>query len=165
MYCRSKILLLQRDLMFKLRGRLKLLISKDAYDKLINCPKVPPEIGGILMGTDSKIDTVILDKGIKKNDDTGIKYIPNVRNLNKWISILNKQGKEFLGIFHTHAHQWATLSNADISYIERIMNAMSDEMRCLYFPIVYPREKVKSYKAQKKDLQIIIENEEIKLVD
>lgn len=142
-----------------------MLISKEAYDKLINCPKVPPEVGGILMGIDSKVDTVILDEGIKKAGETGIKYIPNVRNLNTWISILNKQGKEFLGIFHTHAHQWTTLSNADIYYIEKIMNAMSDEMKCLYFPVVYPREKVKLYKAQKKDLQIIIDNDKIELVD
>jgi proteasome lid subunit RPN8/RPN11 len=141
------------------------LISKEAYNKLINCPKVPPEVGGILMGIDSKVDTVILDEGIKTAHDPAIKYIPNVKNLNKWILTLNKQGKEFLGIFHTHAHQWTTLSNADIYYIEKIMNTMSDEIKYLYFPVVYPGEKVTSYKAQKKDLHIIINNEKIELVD
>lgn len=96
-----------------------MLISKEAYNKLINCPKVPPEVGGILMGIDSKVDTVILDEGIKTAHDPAIKYIPNVKNLNKWILTLNKQGKEFLGIFHTHAHQWTTLSNADIYYYRK----------------------------------------------
>lgn len=142
-----------------------MLIKKNAYYKLVNnCPHVPPETGGILMGVDSIIDTIIFDPGRKGANDSTIKYIPDAIFLNKCLSILHSHGKKFLGMFHTHAHQWDYLSKADISYIEKIMETMPTEIEILYFPIVYPKEYVKSYKATKNFSQIIISSEEIELL-
>ncbi len=141
-----------------------MLITKEVFNKLINCPVVPPEVGGILLGNSSIIDIVIFDSGIKEPGDSGIKYIPDVKFLNRCISYYSKQEKEFLGMFHTHAPQWEDLSIDDIQYIKSVMNAMPSENECLYFPLVFPGENIKAYKAQKKSFQIIISNEEIKLI-
>ena len=72
----------------------------------------------------SIIDIVIFDSGIKEHKNSGIKYVPDIKFLNNCLSIYNKQGKRFLGMFHTHARQWKNLSNDDIHYIKNIMRAM-----------------------------------------
>lgn len=141
-----------------------MLITKEVFNELLNCPIVPPEIGGILLGNSSIIDTVVFDSGIKEQKNTGIKYVPDVKFLNKCLSIYNKQGKKFWGMFHTHACQWKNLSNNDIHYIKNIMRAMPSEIEYLYFPLVFPRENIKAYKAQKKSFQIIINKSEIEQI-
>lgn len=163
-----KVLPYQGTLIYKcedlLNGSLKLLITKEAFNELINCPIVPPETGGILLGNSSIIDIVIFDSGIKEHKNSGIKYIPNVKFLNECLSIYSKQGKRFLGMFHTHARQWKNLSNDDIHYIKNVMRAMPLEIKYLYFPLVFPGENIKAYKAQKKSFQIIINKEEIEQI-
>ena len=141
-----------------------MLITKEAFNELINCPIVPPEMGGILLGNSSRIDIVIFDPGIKEHKNSGIKYIPDVEFLNKCLSNYSEQGKRFFGMFHTHARQWKNLSNDDIHYIKNVMRAMPPEIKYLYFPLVFPGENVKAYKAQKKFFQIIINNEKIEKI-
>lgn len=140
------------------------MITKKAYCKLINSPKVPPETGGILLGCNSIVDTVVFDVGRNAANDSTIKYIPNVKFLNECISNFCSHGKEFLGMFHTHAYQWDSLSGADMYYIKNIMNAMPTEIKFLYFPIVYPGKYIKVYKALRNSVPHIISDEKIKLV-
>lgn len=143
---------------------LKLLITKEAYNKLIDCPKVPPETGGVLLGFNSIVDTVVFDVGRNRANTSIINYIPNVKFLNECISIFCSQGKDFFGIFHTHACQWDSLSSADIHYIKNIMNAMPTEIEHLYFPIVYPEKCVKPYKVSRYPNMFMIREETIKLI-
>ena len=75
-----------------------MIIKKSAYNELINCKKVPPELGGILIGNAFVIDTVIFD--IEKNN---LNYTPNVDYLNSLIENNEIKGKHFWGMFHTHA--------------------------------------------------------------
>lgn len=127
-----------------------MIIKKSAYNELINCKKVPPELGGILIGNAFVIDTVIFD--IEKNN---LNYTPNVDYLNSLIENNEIKGKHFWGMFHTHAEQWGEFSGEDIKYINVIMRAMP--VKYLYFPLVFPEKKiVKSFKAVKKKDQIII---------
>lgn len=141
-----------------------MLIKKATYNKLINCPKIPPEVGGILFGNDVIVDTVIFD--LKRNQpiDLETNYIPNVEYLNLQISIFIKKGKDFLGMFHTHLPQWDSLSNIDIHYIKKIMKAMPAEIKWLYFPIVYPSINIRSYIARKLKEEIIIVEDKIEIV-
>lgn len=145
-------------------GRVKLKFKKKAYDKLINCAKVPPETGGIVMGNDLIIDTIIFDLNIKEKRYAGV-YIPNVVFLNETIAQLNRKGKNFYGIFHTHADNWKTLSAGDEKYIKNIMNAMPAEIKTLYFPLVFPKTSVKLYRAEKKNNDIYFLEEKIEIVE
>lgn len=141
-----------------------MLITKEAYNKLINCPKVPPETGGVLLGFNSIIDTVVFDVEKNKANTSIINYIPNVKFLNECISVSCGQGKDFFGMFHTHASQWDSLSSADMHYIKNIMDAMPTEIKFLYFPIVYPGKCVKPYKVLKNPNTLMIREEMIKLI-
>lgn len=87
-------------------------VVKDIYEQLLNSPMVPPECGGIIGSDHGNIIThVIFDKG--NTPDIGIMYIPNTQFLNQTIEEWEKSGIKFRGIFHTHAPQWAELSNED----------------------------------------------------
>lgn len=159
---RRSFLILTLFLIFLVWG-LEVKIKKNIYNMLINCHQVPPELGGLLLGTDSIIDLVVFDSGINNNSD-GIRYVPNTIFLNKCLLIYSRQEKKFWGMFHTHACQWDSLSNSDIQYIETIMRAMSVEKESLYFPIVFPGNTVKSYKAKNEGAQIIIVNDKIEII-
>lgn len=78
-YCHIKALLFIKCTDLLKGGGLELLITKETFNRLINCPRVPPEIGGILMGNSSIIDTVIFDSGIRAPSSSGIKYVPGQR--------------------------------------------------------------------------------------
>ena len=76
--------------------------------------------------------------------------------LNKSIEENVIKGKYFLGIFHTHAEEWASLSNEDIEYINVIMDVMPMKVKYLYFPIVFPGKNIKSFKAMRKKEGVMI---------
>lgn len=139
-------------------------IKKELYNQLINCPAVPPELGGILAGDDEMIDTVVMDSGIQNPLQNGIKYITNTEYLNDQLSLLIDEGKRFWGMFHTHANQWDSLSNADMEYIKMIMNSMPSKIEKLFFPVVYPGLCIKAYIAQRENGETTIHNDEIELI-
>lgn len=138
------------------------MIRKEVYEKLLQCPSVPPEIGGILGGKKCIIEKVIIDIG--KNSNIGIKYIPDVLFLNSRIAEWSHCKVDFYGIFHTHSRRWTTLSFEDKKYIELIMRAMPDEVKELFFPLVIPKDIVKAFRAVKTDEKIDIIEEEINII-
>lgn len=145
-------------------AKIKMRITKEAYFKLLHCQKVPPEIGGVLVGCKMIVDTVVLDIGIAQPIIIGIRYKPNTKYLNEQLSLLNNRGKVFMGMFHTHACQWDSLSDADIQYIKVIMSKMPIGFEQLFFPVVFPGIGVKSYIAERENLQIKIREDKIELV-
>ena len=129
---------------------------------LLQCPQVPPEIGGILGGKDCVIEKMIIDRG--KKSYVGIRYVPDVIFINKCIAEWEDLQIEFYGMFHTHLSRWETLSNRDKEYIGCIMNAMLDQVESLYFPLVFPQDKVKFFKAVKSNNKICISEEKIEII-
>lgn len=139
-------------------------IKKEAYYKLLKCQQVPPEIGGILVGSKKIVDTVVFDVSQVHSIGVGIRYKPNTKYLNEQLFMFDNKGKAFMGMFHTHAYQWESLSNADVQYIRTIMNKMPIGIDELFFPIVFPSKKIKSYIAKRGKYQIEIYEDEIELV-
>lgn len=81
---------------------------------------MPPECGGIIGSEHGDVIThVVFDKGCPS--DAGIMYIPNTQFPNQMIAEWEKSGIKSREIFHTHAPQWAELSNEDRAYIIDIL--------------------------------------------
>lgn len=137
-------------------------ISRYIYDQMLHLPCVPPEIGGILGSKNEEIDELVLD--IAKPSYSNSIYVPNVSFLNKCIDKWINEGIVFKGMFHTHALNWLELSSDDKKYIIQIMNAMPDSITKLFFPLVFPQNFIKVFCAEKRNNQIIISEEEIKIV-
>lgn len=114
-------------------------------DILSSMPSVPPEEGGILGGKSGEICIWKYDEGIKER---GCVYRPNVDFLNRVISLWMEEGYDFMGILHVHFGGAKLLSEGDKRYIEKIMEAMPDFVKTLYFPlVVQPEKEFVSYKA------------------
>ena len=137
-------------------------ITSEIYKLLLECPQVPPEIGGILGGKNDIIEKMIVDEG--KKSCIGIQYVPDVMFINKCIGEWDDLHIEFYGMFHTHLDRWKTLSDRDKEYIKRIMNVMPGQVEDLYFPLVFPKNKVKFFKAVKSNNKIHISEEKIEIV-
>jgi len=137
-------------------------ISRYVYDQMFQLPCVPPEIGGILGSKNEEIDELVFDI-TEPSYFNGI-YVPNVSFLNKCIDKWLDEGITFRGMFHTHALNWLELSSDDKKYIIQIMNAMPDSITKLYFPVVFPLNFIRDFYAEKRDDQIIILEEELKIV-
>lgn len=120
----------------------------------------PPESGGILgSGNGEIIDNVVFD--IPDHESSmGCAYSPDVDFLNKSIKQWSGDGIRFMGIFHTHFYGVQTLSCADKHYIDTIMQAMPEEINCLYFPVyVLPERKFVGYSATRKSGCVEIQQE------
>lgn len=139
-----------------------MIIKKEIYEKLLQCPHVPPEVGGILGGNNFIIDNVIVDNG--KAVNAGIKYVPDVTFINQHILMWHNSGIDLYGIFHTHSKQWMTLSGGDKKYIEIIMKFMPDEITSLLFPLVFPGYTVKAFRAVKEYEKVYMIEEKIKII-
>lgn len=136
-------------------------ISKSAFCRLINCSEVPPETGGIIGGKKSVITDVIFDKG-KPVYNLGI-YTPDIDFINNEILKWNTSHIEFYGMFHTHTEQWPTLSGDDKIYISKIMDVMPMPISCLLFPLVFPKSRIKWFKAYRSQQGIKIMEIEVKI--
>jgi hypothetical protein len=102
-------------------------------------PNVPPEVGGILGGTQGIVNQFVLDRGI---DSGGCYYIPNVKFLNEIILSWQTNGDEFMGIFHSHFFGVCTLSSGDMNYILKIMQSMPIQINRLFFPILVMPDRI-----------------------
>jgi len=124
----------------------------------------PPESGGIL-GFKDKND-VISEIAFDLSPETySCCYRPNVEYLNQLISEWETNSIEFAGMFHTHFFGIKTLSEADIIYIELIMNAMPPEINRLYFPVyVLPDRKLIAYIADRKNEPLIIREDTVDVI-
>ena len=143
-------------------GKYKLRILKSIYNCIVyNCPKVPPESGGILGGNKNIITTYMFDEGIKGNlyDE----YIPNVDCINSTISMWQKQHIQFYGIYHSHFPGGDKLSISDEKYIEKIMKNMP--YMDLFFPIVFPNKGMIVYRAELLSSKLRLSKESLLLID
>ena len=131
-------------------------ITESVYKELISLKSVPPETGGIIGAKEDIIDTVFWD-----NSNCDGVYVPNIEIINKVIAQWANDGISFCGMFHTHAPQWPNLSKEDENYIREIMSAMPESIERLYFPLVFPKERIKAYAALKKGQLIYIKEEKL----
>lgn len=122
-----------------------MIITNEAYLKMINSPVVPPETGGIMGSKNGIICEYFFDRGIL-NSNFAI-YSPDINNLNKQILVWESKNIVFSGFSHTHPIGQQTLSDDDIVYIKSIMINMPDNINSLYFPIIIPRLKIFPYIA------------------
>ena len=139
-------------------------IFEDIYHKMIDCPSVPPECGGIL-GADREntINHIRFDKGIRTGN--GGVYIPNIPFLNRLIEEWAEDGIEFQGIFHTHAPHWPELSHDDRVYIIDILNVMPRNIMQLYFPLVFPGRNIKGYCVNRRNGITDIVDDDIEIIN
>lgn len=138
-------------------------LTDEIYQRMVSCPQVPPETGGIIGSSDGEIiDSLIFDFGLS-NGNGGV-YIPNVNFINQNIIEWAESGIKFYGIFHTHILQWSDLSNGDKTYITQILTTMPSGVNRLYFPLVFPNRNLKCYVAIREDNIVNIINDDIKII-
>lgn len=132
----------------------------DMMDKMI--ADEPPETGGILGSKDNtRITDIIFDKPIRSYESC-CRYEPNVEFLNKCIAEWADAGIYFKGIFHSHFANVRSLSDSDINYIKKIMNAMPEQINNLYFPVfTLPERELVCYKADRDGSKISIVYEDV----
>lgn len=138
-------------------------ILYETWKNLIqSMPDVPPETGGIIGGKGNIILIYQLDNG--SSDSNGYDYYaPDIKMLNTTIANWYKNGFEFYGIFHSHFPGGYTLSYGDRKYIHTIMYSMPLEIGSLYFPVIFPKEDIIVYRAERcnNEVNIVCEKTEI----
>lgn len=113
---------------------MKLQITTDAYQSIVT--KIGsgiPEKGGILMGKDGIITNFIFDANART---TGSTYSLNVSYLNPLIKEMKQQGKQLLGVIHSHPYGAFELSNPDKEYFMSQFKNFPD-LDFMYTPIVF----------------------------
>ncbi len=137
-------------------------MKRAVYDQILQtCPAVPPESGGLLGGRDGLITQYVADLGLGNGYD---RYVPNVQVFNAALAAWQKDGVQFCGLYHSHFPQGECLSDADVLYIETILRATAHAVNALYFPLVFPKEKMIAYRATLSDGQVQIQPDGITLV-
>ncbi len=133
-------------------------ITKEIYNLILSeMPVVPPEAGGIIGSVDGIICTAVLD--MKNTETKSAVYVPDIWFLNECISEWAEDNIQFEGIFHSHPYGQNYLSEADIEYIEKIMQELPENINRLYFPIVFPNQKIISFIAEKSNgIRILNDN-------
>lgn len=113
---------------------MKFQITTEAYQNIVR--KIGsgiPEKGGILMGKDRIITDFIFDENAHT---TGSTYSLNVAYLNPIIKQLKKEGKQFMGIIHSHPYGSFKLSNPDREYFMSQFKNFPD-LDFMFTPIVF----------------------------
>ncbi|MDO4154763.1 MAG: hypothetical protein Q4E21_07940 [Clostridia bacterium] len=137
-------------------------MQRAVYDEILQtCPAVPPESGGLLGGRGGVITQYIADSGLGNGYD---RYAPNVQVFNAVLAEWQKDGVQFFGLYHSHFPQGERLSDADVFYIETILRATANAADTLYFPLVFPKEKMIAYRVALSDGQVQIQPDGITLV-
>lgn len=122
------------------------------------------ETGGIMGSADGEtISEIIIDR--PNHATHRCFYAPNVQFFNECIAKWQREGKYFMGMFHTHFHNVKTLSEADTAYITAIMNAMPCDIKELFFPVfVLPNQEFVCFKATREDSSIILEQDTLEII-
>lgn len=139
---------------------MKILTS--VYEKMLFCPPVPPETGGIIGEQNGVICNFCCDRG-NRCVDSAI-YAPDIPFLNSKIQLWQRQNVNFAGMFHSHPAEQEKLSSDDIQYIHTIFNSMPEMIKKLYFPIIIPGMKVLSFRAYRHKSRIVICDDVIDIV-
>lgn len=137
-------------------------VLSDVYERIIQCPSVPPEKGGILGIKNGVICSYFYDNNPPKSNSAI--YIPNVDFLNAKIHEWEEKDIGFGGIFHSHLVNQPKLSADDIEYIKFIFQAMPASIKSLFFPIVLPNVALVSFKAIRKEDTIHILEDKITII-
>ena len=112
----------------------KFKITTSAYQEIVKkIGSQEPEKGGILMGKDGVVTDFIFDKAAATTRST---YTLNVAYLNPIIKELKQQGKQLLGILHSHPNNYATLSDRDREYFSSQFKNFP-HLEYMYTPIVF----------------------------
>lgn len=139
-------------------------IAQGIYNRILSkMPAVPPETGGIIGSVDDIICTAVFD--MKNTETKSAVYVPDIYFLNKCISEWAENNIQFEGIFHSHPCGQNCLSDADKEYIFEIMRGLPENINRLYFPIVFPNQKIISFRAEKSDDNVRILNDNIVVVN
>lgn len=138
-------------------------ILENVYHEILHCfPYVPPEAGGILgCNIDGEIIAFNFDPG-KPNLDRAI-YTPNTQELNHQICLWASEGIQFCGIVHSHPPGQESLSKPDIEFIQQIISVMPSDLQHLFFPVVFPQQKMIGFRADRHN-QIMIREENIEII-
>ena len=116
--------------------KLKFRITTDAHLQIVKTlGSKLPEQGGILMGrrTDGVITDFVFDEFAETSVST---YVLNVAYLNPIITEFKNEGKELLGILHSHPHGCRKLSRQDQEYFAGVLDKAKD-VDYLFTPIVF----------------------------
>ena len=116
--------------------KLKFRITTDAHLQIVKTlGSKLPEQGGILMGrrTDGVITDFVFDEFAEISGST---YELNVAYLNPIITEFKNEGKELLGIVHSHPYDCRILSRQDQEYFARMIDKAKD-VDYLFTPIVF----------------------------
>ncbi|MCQ4141607.1 Mov34/MPN/PAD-1 family protein [Chryseobacterium sp. EO14] len=112
----------------------KFRITTEAYQNIIRkIGSQEPEKGGILMGKDGIVTDFIFDKEASTTRTT---YSLNVAYLNPIIKELKLQGKQLMGIIHSHPNGYSKLSDPDRNYFSGQFENFPG-MEFMYTPIVF----------------------------
>jgi len=120
-----------------------MMISTAVLGAFARLPYPPPEIGGLIGGTDDEITEVFVDEGGESARPN--RYRPKTCLLNSVIRHWSTAGIEFRGVFHTHFAFGYEMSDEDRQYANTIMAAMPPRIGSLLFPVVVPGHAVSSY--------------------
>ena len=137
-------------------------IYSEVYEEIIQCPPVPPEMGGILGMKKGVVCACTYDQPPLQRDRAI--YIPNVEFLNKRICEWKEQGISFCGMFHSHPFNQPKLSGEDNEYIKTIFQVMPETVRDLFFPIVLPNVMLLSFHAVRRENTIRIYEDKITIM-
>ena len=114
--------------------KLKFTITTDAYQNIIKkIGSKVPEQGGVLLGKNGVITNFIYDEFAETSVST---YALNVTYLNPIITEFKNEGKELLGIIHSHPYGCRKLSRQDQEYFAGVLNKAKD-VDYLFTPIVF----------------------------
>ncbi len=136
-------------------------LSKKLFDEIIYTVEISPyESGGFLGGVNDTVTNVVYDS---KNSYFA-SYIPDNDLLNDSIRTWAKNSIEFLGMFHTHYPNCASMSLGDEKFISELMKNICDENDILYFPIVIARKEISVYAAKLINSKCEIKKDELILL-
>ena len=144
-----------------------MIVTKEVFGGMMSLQRVPPESGGILGTSDGVVIDFLtedMSNRVKTGEILSNTYVPDTIFLNGEIERWHDGGIEFCGIYHTHPPGCRTLSLEDITYAERILCTMPQEKQTLLFPLVFPGEKIKCYRASNRHGSIAISEETIQII-
>ena len=135
-------------------------IKKEIHDSLVeHCPPVLPETGGLIGGRNDIVTTFMLDRPGAHG-----RYAPDVNRLNKTIAEWQERGISFYGLWHSHCTGGEELSTPDVIYIKKIMQAMPGSITQLYFPLVFPGDKLLPFVATRSSDNVHVEKDSLSLI-
>lgn len=137
-------------------------ILYEIYERMLCCPQVPPETGGLLGIKGGIVCEYVFDSGVP--DWNWAVYVPDVFRLNSQLRLWAKCGIAFAGLVHSHPVNQMELSADDKDYIYDILCAMPPRVDSLYFPIVFPGIGLRSFKAIRCGDRIDILQDKIRIV-